>query len=326
MNNLSTNAPPADLRALLKSDKVKEQIALALPRHMDADRMARVALTACNKTPNLLQCDTGSVLTALMICSACGIEPDGRNAHLIPFGKQCQLIIDWKGYVILAKRNGIKNIAGDVVCENDVFQWKRDENGLHFNHEIDLKKPRGAMYAAYVIWNEPSGGFDGEVMQRDQIDDIRKRSRASGSGPWVTDFNEMAKKTVVRRASKKWDITPEIREAIEKDDEQFERDVTPANGTARPKFLDRATEPEAPATNQPPEEEPVSTEEPPADDQRNGLLDSITDAREADGVSVKKVRDWAFRNKLCESAALALKEYPVESLRAVLERWQEVKA
>ncbi len=237
MSTLSTQtAAPADLRSLLKSDKVREQIQLALPKHMDPDRMARVALTACNKSPNLLQCDTGSVLTALMTCSACGIEPDGRNAHLIPYGKTCQLIIDWKGYVILAKRNGVKNIAGEVVCENDEFEWSRDEKGLHFKHQIDLRKPRGEMYAAYVIWNEAGGDFDGEVMQKDQIDSIRKRSRASGSGPWVTDYNEMAKKTVIRRASKRWDISPEALAAIEEDDKQFERDVTPAQ-PGRPKFL-----------------------------------------------------------------------------------------
>lgn len=241
--SLTTPAAPKDLRSLLKSDTVKDQIALALPKHMDADRMARVALTACNKTPALLQCDTASVLTALMACSAAGIEPDGRNAHLIPYGKTCQLIVDWKGYVILAKRNGLKNIAGDVVCENDVFEWKRDETGLRFKHEVDLRKPRGEMYAAYVIWNEPGGDFDGEVMQKDEIEKIKKRSRASGSGPWVTDFNEMAKKTVIRRASKRWDISPEARAAIEADDKQFEeRDVTPT--TTRPKFLGALAEPE----------------------------------------------------------------------------------
>lgn len=241
---------PKDLRSLLKSDTVKEQIALALPKHMDSDRMARVALTACNKTPALLQCDTASVLTALMACSAAGIEPDGRHAHLIPYGKTCQLIVDWKGYLILAKRNGLQNIAGDVVCENDRFEWHRDEKGLRYLHEIDWKKPRGEMYAAYVIWNEESGGFDGECMQKDEIEKIKKRSRASGSGPWQTDFNEMAKKTVIRRASKRWDISPEARAAIEADDKQFEkeRDVTPV--TTRPKFLGALPEPQAEPTTE----------------------------------------------------------------------------
>lgn len=251
LSNRQEAAMP-DLRSLLKSPAVKAQIENALPKHMDADRMMRVALTACNKTPKLMECDTGSVMTALMTCSACGIEPDGRNAHLIPYGNTCQLIIDWKGYVILAKRNGLKNIAGDVVCENDEFEWRRDEGGLHFVHRVDLRKPRGAMYAAFVIWNESGGDFDGEVMQKDEIDAIRKRSRASGSGPWVTDYNEMAKKTVIRRASKRWDISPEVLDAIDADDRQFERDVSPPATTA-PKFLSRAIDDAPPAEEPKPE-------------------------------------------------------------------------
>lgn len=332
MSNLSTQSSPPDLRALLKSDKVKDQIALALPKHMDPDRMMRVALTATNKNGALLNCDTGSVLTALMTCSACGIEPDGRNAHLIPYGKTCQLIIDFKGYVILAKRNGLKNIHGDIVCENDTFIWKRDETGLHFLHEFDFKKPRGEMYAAYVIWNEASGDFCGEIMQKDEVDAIRKRSRASGSGPWVTDYNEMAKKTVIRRASKKWDITPEIRDAIEADDQQFERDVTPE--PAKPKFLRQGKTEPAPETQpaettvlpaeQEQEAEPgTSTPEPtkPVD-----LLREVETLQDSDGISTKVIKAWAVRENIVTSEAILLKNYGDEALKYILANWESLKA
>ena len=87
------------LQDLIGSDKFKEQMALALPKHLTPDRMARVALTTLLKTPKLGECDPASVLQALMTCSQHGIEPDGRRAHLIPYGNQCQLIIDYKGIV-----------------------------------------------------------------------------------------------------------------------------------------------------------------------------------------------------------------------------------
>lgn len=318
---LTTQSGAKDLRSLLKSDTVREQIALALPKHMDADRMARVALTACNKTPNLLKCDTTSVLTALMTCSACGIEPDGRNAHLIPYGTTCQLIIDFKGYVILAKRNGLKNIFGDVVCQNDTFEWNRDESGLHFNHEYDFKKPRGEMYAAYVIWNEASGDFCGEIMQKEEIDAIRKRSRSSGSGPWVSDYNEMAKKTVIRRASKKWDITPEIRDAIEADDQSFERDVSP-EATAKPSIIKKAKEPEVSEV----EIVPPATEEGDSEDHRQALFNTLAEAMEEDGIKPSDVQKWAHKNKIIESDKLALSGLPAEQLRILVERWPDIKS
>lgn len=210
-----------DIRSLLQSDNVKQQIALALPKHLTADRMTRVALTTINRTPKLLNCTPESLLSGLMLCSQVGLEPDGRNAHLIPYGDQCQVIFDWKGLVALARRNGVKNIAADVVCDNDEFEWYRTGDGLQFRHKVDWKKPRGQVYAAYCIWKD-GDQFDGDVMTKEDVEGIRKRSRAGQNGPWVTDWNEMAKKTVVRRSSKKWPLDPESAAAFNADDDTLE--------------------------------------------------------------------------------------------------------
>ena len=71
-----------DIRTLVQSDYIKAEIAKVLPKHLTADRMARVTLTAIIKTPKLLDCTPESLLQALMLCSQAGLEPDGRNAHL----------------------------------------------------------------------------------------------------------------------------------------------------------------------------------------------------------------------------------------------------
>ncbi len=262
-----------DIRALLASDKVREQIALALPKHLTPERMMRVALTTINRTPKLLQCTPESLLSGLMLCSQVGLEPDGRNAHLIPYGDQVQVIFDWKGLVALARRNGVQNISTDVVCQNDQFEWFRDAEGLHFNHRVTWNEPRGAVYAAYCIWKD-GDQFDGEVMQRDEIEGIRKRSRAGNNGPWVSDWNEMAKKTVVRRSSKKWPLEPESAAAINADDDSLV-EIKPAVSRplfAKPAALEIASpepemkEPEpasddgdlAPVTVQEPESKPAT--------------------------------------------------------------------
>lgn len=212
---------PQSVKEWLKSDYMKEQVAMALPTHLTADRFLRTALTAMTRTPKLAQCTQESVIGAMMTLSELGLEPDGRRAHLIPYGKDCQLIIDYKGLVELVMRSGeIANIHADVVCEGEQFVYNL---GQVEKHVIDFTKKRGVPYAAYCVvrYKDPSVAPKCEVMQIEDIEGIRKRSKAANAGPWKTDYNEMAKKTVFRRCSKWLPLSAEVRDKIEKDDDQF---------------------------------------------------------------------------------------------------------
>lgn len=245
----STEGKPKTIRDLIASDRFKEQVALALPAHCTADRFARIALTALNRTPKLAECTQQSLLQCLMDLSALGLEPDGRRAHLIPYGDKATLVIDYKGLVELAIRSGeISTIHADVVCEGDAFVYNM---GKIEKHEVDFKKGRGAMYAAYAHVVMKDGSVKDEVMSKEEVDGIRKRSRAANSGPWVTDYNEMAKKTAFRRCSKWLPLSPELRERIEKDDEPV--NVTPEPARAEP--INPFAEPMLPLTDS--KEEPA---------------------------------------------------------------------
>lgn len=241
-----TTQPKKDIRALLQSEAVHNQLRKVLPKHLTADRMARVMLTACIRTPKLLQCTPESLLQAMMLCSQAGLEPDGRHAHLIPFKDVVQVIFDYKGLIVLAERNGVKNIYADKVCENDVFRAWVEDGVKKLNHEIDFRKPRGVAYAYYASCRR-SDMLDYEVMTKDEVDKIRSRSRAANDGPWVSDPDEMSKKTVLRRMSKRWDLSSEVAEIINDDDD------TPADiaKTKRPAFGDDpfSALPEANATD-----------------------------------------------------------------------------
>lgn len=233
------------LRDRMKSEAVLAEIAKALPKHLSAERMSRVALTAITRTPMLEQCDQASFLRCMMDLSQWGLEPDGRLAHLIPFRNnkknivECQLIIDYKGLVELAMRTGqISKIHADVVCDNDVFLYDRGEVKAH---QIDFKNPRGNVYAAYAIVRMKDGSEKCEVLSRDEIESIRKRSKASGSGPWVTDWNEMAKKSAFRRVSKWIPLSAEIRDTLERDDDRFEAIDAVSVTRVAPKSLDDLT-------------------------------------------------------------------------------------
>lgn len=262
-NDMSTTATPTPelpatqaaepaaltIRQKLGGEAFKAAIAQVLPKHLTPDRMVRVAILAITRTPKLQKCDQASFFNAMMTLSQLGLEPDGRRAHLIPFENrkrgvtECQLIVDYKGLVELASRSGaVSNIHADVVCENDVFDVNAGEL---VRHTIDYRKPRGEVFAAYALARMKDGGTKLEVMSRDEIEDIRKRSRSGGNGPWMTDWNEMAKKTVFRRLSKWLPLASEYRDALDAEDEIHAktRPVVPIDA---PEFLiPETTEPKA---------------------------------------------------------------------------------
>lgn len=217
---------PKTIQEMLRLDGVKHQIAQALPKHCTADRFLRVVANSVRRVPKLAECDQTSFFNALLTLSQYGLEPDGRNAHLIPFRNnklnitECQLIIDYKGLVELAMRSGlVSTIHADTVCENDEFEYDRGEIT---KHRIDLRKDRGECYAVYALVKFKDGATKCEVMTRQDIEAIRKRSRAGTSGPWCTDWNEMAKKTVFRRLSKWISISAEFRDAVDADDDTLD--------------------------------------------------------------------------------------------------------
>jgi len=223
-NQLSTQKA-SDLRKLITGDNMKKQFEAALPKHLSPDRFCRIAITALTKTPKLVDCTQESLFACLLTLSSFGLEPDGRRAHLIPYGNQCTLIIDWKGLAELAMRSGvIAKLHADIVCENDTFTYSMGEVT---EHGINFKQPRGEMYAAYAMAQTKTGEKFFCVMSKEEIEAIRKRSRSGSNGPWVTDFSEMAKKSAFRRLSKWLPLSAEFRDATEKDDEANEIDVTP---------------------------------------------------------------------------------------------------
>lgn len=243
------------LKTLVNSDSMREQFARALPKHLSADRFCRIAITALTRTPKLQDCTQESFAKCLLDLSAMGLEPDGRRAYLIPYGKECTLVVSYMGLVELMRRSGeVTSIRAETVCENDNFSW---HNG-NISHAVDWRKPRGEVQAVYAIAVLKSGETQSATMTREEVEAIRKRSRAANNGPWQTDWAEMAKKTAVRRLSKMLPLSSEIMEHVTRDDDQFGiRNVTPPPKFALP---EPAPEPEA-------KHEPAETGDAPDNDE-----------------------------------------------------------
>lgn len=214
-----TNEVAAPSRALKPIDTVRKaleqmrpQFEMALPKHLTADRLLRVAITACQNTPRLLECDRKSLYGAIMTCAQLGLEPDGvlGQAYLVPFAGKVQFIPGYKGFISLARNSGdVTSISAQAVHKNDTFEFDMG-SGEPPKHTFDLEAERGDVIAFYAIARFKDGGLHWDMMLLSEILAIRDRSqgwKAFKSGktkdnPWGTDFNEMAKKTVIRRIAK----------------------------------------------------------------------------------------------------------------------------
>lgn len=204
-NDAITPAAPtttATLASLLKDRK--DSIAQLVPKHLEPERLMRVAVNCVGKTPGLQKCSPTSLLQSVLVAAELGLEPGGALGHLylVPFGNVCTPIIGYRGLVELARRSGeVASVRAVVVYEKDRF---RMTEGLEqtIDHEPWLDGDAGALKYAYCVVKLKEGGYIVEVMSRAQIDAVKARSRSSSNGPWVTDYNEMAKKTVARRCLK----------------------------------------------------------------------------------------------------------------------------
>lgn len=222
-NSLAVKGP--NLNHLLV--KNKQAIEAALPRHMNADRLLRIALTEVRKNPDLGTCEPMSFLGAVVQAAQLGLEPGGAlgHAYLVPYNnrrtgrKEVQMIPGYRGFIDLARRSGqILSLTAKGVYDCDAFTYSF---GLEENleHTPATLRPKGAqLIAVYAIARLKDGGHQFEVMSRDEIEAIRKRSKSSDTGPWATDYEEMAKKTVIRRLFKYLPVSVEIQKAVSLDE------------------------------------------------------------------------------------------------------------
>lgn len=219
----TTQDKPSTIFGML--EKYKQQIAIALPKHMTADRMARIITTEIRKLPELLQCNQVSLFGAVIQCAQLGLEPGNNlgHAYLLPFNntrqktKDVQLIIGYRGMLDLARRSGqILSINVYEVFDTDDFEVSFGLNP-DIKHKRDIKNGgTGNLIAVYAVAKLKDGGCQFEVMTKAQVDEIRKSSKSGNSqySPWTTHYNEMAKKTVIRRLFKYLPVSIELNTAI----------------------------------------------------------------------------------------------------------------
>jgi recombination protein RecT len=227
-------------------DQIGGQLLTALPQHITVDRFKRVVMTAVNMTPALASADRRSLFNACIKCATDGLVPDGREAALVTFGNQCAYMPMVFGIIKKLRQSGeIASISARLVFENELkaglFKFAIEDGQEKLSHQPMLMGERGRVALAYATARFKDGTVQNEVMTFADIEKVRNVSRSKDRGPWKDWWDEMARKTVVRRLSKYLPLSAEDMRVFEADHEASEFDaLREAAKTAGPQSIGHA--------------------------------------------------------------------------------------
>jgi recombination protein RecT len=225
--------PIDNVRTLLM--KMKDQFAMALPKQIGVDRFLRTAVTSCQKTPALLECETVTLLGALMQSAQLGLIPDGilGEAYLIPYKNnsknrmEVQLQIGYKGLKKLVHNSGeIDTFLPQVVYEGDVFAANLAEARISMHERTASSDPTKPTHF-YTIVKYRSGTLETMVMTKGEIDHVRDtysqgyktaKKYKRDDTPWIQHYEAMAMKTVMRKHAKYLPLSTEASLAVALDE------------------------------------------------------------------------------------------------------------
>lgn len=236
---------------------LQPEIERALPRHMDADRMARLLLTAIRQTPKLAQCDPQSFAGAVLTASALGLEPNlSGEAYLIPYGKECQLVIGYQGLVKLFWQHPLAaHVDAHAVFANDDFDYAYGLDPF-LRHKPALGE-RGDVIAYYAAASLKTGAKTFLVMSPEQVKALRG-GKTGPSGKIPDPERWMERKTVLRQLFKTLPRSTDLNHALASDEV--------VGSTLRGRQLAGGTEPvPPPQIDAPPAMDPTTGEVPMGD-------------------------------------------------------------
>jgi recombination protein RecT len=182
--------------------KFREKLSQALPKGRNVDQeISSVIATVAASIP-LQRCTSESIALAAYDAATLGLPVNKLGlAYLVPFGQEAKLQIGYRGYIQLVIESGfVLDVNAECVYSKDKFKYILGSNPSIF-HEPNLGQ-RGNFIAVYAIARLSNGLLKHVVMSKEQVEHIKSKSKSSSNGPWVTDYDEMAKKTVIKRLCK----------------------------------------------------------------------------------------------------------------------------
>lgn len=207
--------------------KMESAFKAALPPHITAEKFMRIVLTAIQRNPKILEADRKSIFQSSMLAAQDGLLPDGREAAMVVYhtkgGKVCNYLPMVSGLLKKIRNSGeLKSLSPHCVYQNETFSYWVDEKGEHLKHEPKFAE-RGEFMCVYAIAETKEGGIFIEVMSKEDIKKVKSVSRAQGEdSPWNSWFEEMSKKTVIRRLAKRLPMSTDVETLFHRDDELYE--------------------------------------------------------------------------------------------------------
>ena len=230
MTDIATAAPTAvnlktkDGREAWVSKLAAESLSAVLPRHLTAETFAKVVGAEFVRNPKLAECTPVSLALCLITAAQHGLSPSSPlgHAYLIPRGKECTLLIGYKGLCELARRTGeIARMDARVVYEGETFDITggTDPQIVH-KPSLTVARTDNKIIAAYAVAVMKDGSVYFDFVTKQEIDKRRARSSSGGSGPWGTDYAAMARKSALRKLLMGGlvPLSAELAEAIDRDD------------------------------------------------------------------------------------------------------------
>ena len=192
-----TNVPAYP--TLLKMEKFLEGV---VPTELCAKRLIRVFFSELSKNPELNKCSINSVCGAIMSCAQLGLEPGSAGmVYLIPRKGEMTIMLGYRGMIELCHRSGkVSTIKSYSVFENDEFSVELGTQDKIVHRRV--MGSRGRMTGVYAVVTMKDGSQHFDVMDMDEIEELRRRSRTMNNPAWATDFQQMAQKTVIKRILK----------------------------------------------------------------------------------------------------------------------------
>ena len=241
----------------IQLDKMDAEIEAVLPEHVTVKKFKRIALTAISRNADLLEADRATLFAACLDCAQDGLVPDGREAALVVFKakvggrwiKKVQYMPMIYGVYKKVRNTGeISTLSAHVVYANDAFEYWVDEDGPHLRHAPLLLGERGTEILLYAVCKLKDGSVEIETMLKGEIEDVRQISKSAGGPAWSNWWGEMARKTVVRRLSKRLPMSSDQERLMHRDDSMYDLDQEkrPAvDAPARPDRIDYQPNPPA---------------------------------------------------------------------------------
>jgi len=267
---------------VLRNDlqRMESQFAAALPAHIPVERFMRVVMTAIQNNPDMLQCSRQSLFNACVRAAQDGLLPDGREGAIVPYdnnsgGMSAQWLPMIAGIRKKARNSGeLSDWFAEVVHEGDEFDYQKGDNPFIFHRPAKTGGRTRPVTHAYSIAIYKDGSKSREVMNIDEIEEVRRKYSKSRKGPWndAVTYPEMCRKTVARLHSKQLPMSTDLDTLLRRDDDLYQFDEARERNkeVARPSAaaaLDYFAAPSAPAP-QPAEPAKPSSSAPSMDEVR----------------------------------------------------------